>query len=182
MTTLATGLQAAQELLQDDPGLSLDDAVQLGASAELIDSLGKMGNHEGLSALDLSFKWSPAQPSLPAGIANQIVVPQEQLQRVESGRESLRRRPVIEQDEVIGQVVRLERAEGQEAGVAVIDGHLGPHRRRVKMSLTGRDYHLAIRAHEERRSIKATGEVALESRSWWLRGPIEIRLPLESDS
>lgn len=177
MTTLASGLVAARDLLED-PEAELDDAVQRGASAELIESLEKMSLHPGLRALDMSFRWSPIQ-ARPREVASRVVLPRPNPERIEKVRESLRKRPAVEQDDVLGQVVRLERAEGQDEGIVVVDGYLGRTRRRVKMRLAGEDYRIAIRAHEDRRPILASGEVTLEKRSWWLSEPVTVRLPLE---
>jgi hypothetical protein len=174
MTTLSSGLQAARDLLREDSTLSLEDAVQLGATAELIESLGNISRHPGVRGIEMSFKWSPAQPTPPGAISSRVFLPRPQPDRIDAVRESLRRRPVVEQNNVFGQVVRLERAEGQDEGVVVVDGYLGRTRRRIKMNLAGDAYRLAIRAHEERRPIVALGEVALERRSWWLKGPVTI--------
>ncbi|WP_030457054.1 hypothetical protein [Herbidospora cretacea] len=174
MTTLATGLAASRDLLEEDQPLELDEAVQNGASAELIDSIDRMSQFPGLRALDVSFRWSPSQPQ-PTEAVGRVVLRRPHPERVQLVREALRRRPVVEQDDVVGQVVRLERAEGQDEGVVVVDGSLGRTRRRVKMRLAGDDYRLALRAHDERRPVVASGVVVLEKRSWWLEPPVRIR-------
>ncbi|MEO3862218.1 hypothetical protein [Acrocarpospora sp. B8E8] len=178
MTTLATGLAAARDLLADGSEAELDDAVQRGASAELIDSLEKMSQQPGVRALDMSFRWSPSQPP-PEGTLSRVILPRPSPARLERVQESLRGRPVVEQDDVLGQVIRLERAEGQDEGIVVVDGYLGRTRRRIKMRLAGDDYRLAIRAHEDRRPIIASGVVTLAKRSWWLTAPVSIRVPLD---
>lgn len=180
-TTLASGLAAAHELLKEPSGIDLDDAVERGASVELIDSLEKMSSHPGLQALDISFYWSPIQPR-PGEVAGRVILRRPHLQRIGQVRETLSSKQVIEQDEVRGQVVRLERAEDQEEGIVVIDDYLGRTRRRVKVRLSGEDYRTAIRAHEERRPIVATGEVTLEKRSLWLTGPVEVRFPSSGET
>ncbi|MEV4062198.1 hypothetical protein [Nonomuraea dietziae] len=174
MTTLATGLSATHDLLRDTPGISLDDAVLNGASTELIDAIAKMSSNESLNALDLSFRWSPAQPTPPEHVANRITLRRPQPDRLIELRDSLRKRPVVEQDDLVGQVVRLERAEGQDEGIVVVDGYLGRNRRRVKIRLSGEDYRRAIRAHEDRVAIITSGEVVLEKRSWWLKNVVNF--------
>ncbi|WP_066361014.1 hypothetical protein [Herbidospora mongoliensis] len=173
MTTLATGLTASRDLLEGEQ-VELDEAVQNGASAELIDSIDRMSQFPGLRALDVSFRWSPSQPQ-PVDTASRVVLRRPDPDRIHFVRDALRQRPVVEQDDVTGQVIRLERAEGQDEGVVVIDGSLGRTRRRVKMRLAGDDYRLALRAHDERRAVVASGIVVLEKRSWWLGPPVRIR-------
>ncbi|MEU6415707.1 hypothetical protein [Microbispora sp. NPDC046933] len=177
MTTLASGLEAACELLADSSEVGLDDAILRGASEELIRSLGQMTLQPGLRALDMSFRWSPIQPR--PNVSSRVILPRPNPERIERVLQDLRKRPVVEQDDLLGHVIRLERPEGQHVGVVVVDGYLGRTRRRVKMRLSGQDYRTAIRAHEEQRAILARGTVTLEDRSWWLTGPVTVRLPLE---
>ncbi|CAO5239726.1 hypothetical protein [Frankia sp. AgKG'84/4] len=173
--TLATGLDATRELLDPSGNISLDEAVERGTSAEMVESIGAMGQQEGVRSLDLSFVFShsiPANPEIPS----RIVVPRPEAEQVEKTVQSLRRRPIVARNEVIGQVIRLERAKDEEGGFAVIDGVVGQTRRRVKMALSGDAYQLAIRAHEQKVSIIAVGEFSLIRRSWHLTGDTEVRL------
>jgi hypothetical protein len=62
METLARGLQATRELLDPDGHLALDEAVERGASAEMVESIGDMVHQDGVRALDLSFLWSRSLP------------------------------------------------------------------------------------------------------------------------
>lgn len=181
MTTLATGLEAANNLLQDEPPTSLDEAVQYGASAELLSSIEEMGDNPGLRALDISFRWSPAQPPPPASISSRIVVPRAAKERIQAVRASMLKQPDVAQDEIVGQVIRLERSEDQDEGVIVIDGYLGRTRHRIKVSLADNNYRVAIRAHEAQRPIVATGRIVKEKQTWWLRGVVTIRPALERE-
>ncbi|WP_242903716.1 hypothetical protein [Actinomadura terrae] len=176
METLSTGLEASKELLNDDPAITLEEAVQHGASAEMIDSLGNMSQHPGLRALDMAFRWSPAQPAPAQRVASRVVLPRPQPERIEFVRDSLKSQPVAERGEIIGHVVRLERPEGHDSGIAVIDGYVGKSRKRVKVELSGESYLIAIFAHQERRLVVASGRLALERRSWWLKGRISLRI------
>jgi hypothetical protein len=179
MTTLVSGLQATNIILQEAPDISLNEAVQRGASAELLSSIEEMGDHPGLRALDMSFRWSPTQPPPPASIPSQVIVPRPQKDRVQAVRKSMLNLKAIPQDQVVGHVVRLERSEGREEGTVVIDGYIGRTRHNVKVQLEGQEYQLAIRAHQTRQAIVASGTITREKRSWWLTGKVSIGLPLK---
>ena len=100
MTTLATGLKAANDLLQDEPNVSLEDAVQNGASAELLSSIEEMGDHPGVRALDISFLWSPVQPSPPGTISSRVVFPRPDRERIQAVRASMLKQPTVSQEEL----------------------------------------------------------------------------------
>jgi hypothetical protein len=175
METLANGLQATQELLAPNSGLTLDEAVERGASAEMVESVGAMANQEGVRALDLSFLWSRSRP-LNDGVPERIEVSRPRMDRVEAVVNSLEKRAPVTQNEVVGHVVRLERAEGDDDGTVVVEGFIGRVRRRMRMNLSGEAYRSAIHAHEQRRPVVASGEISLIGRSWWLTDNVTLRL------
>ncbi|MEU6347664.1 hypothetical protein ABZ883_42945 [Streptomyces sp. NPDC046977] len=179
MSTLASGLQAANKLLQDEPQISESEAVEQGASAQLMESIGRMGAWEGINSLDMSFRWSASHPAPPADTPSRVVLPREQSERASFVGKNLRRRPTVAHESVIGHVIRLERAEGKDDGIAVIDGVLGKSRRRVRVQLSGDNYRLAVRAHGERFPVMAVGTVTLERRAWWINRAEEFRLALQ---
>jgi hypothetical protein len=181
MTTLATGLSATNGLLASDPSIDLHTAVELGVSDELLGAVGLMSSYEGIRALDLSFRWSPAQQYREPDVPSRVIVPRADPERIQQIRNSLKRQPTVEYDRIVGQVVRLERAEDQEDGVVVIDGYLGRTRRRVRISLSGEAYRTAIDAHQMRSPVVAEGDVSLEGRTWWLRGRVSLHPALASE-
>ncbi|MFJ7075173.1 hypothetical protein [Streptomyces sp. NPDC098781] len=179
MSTLASGLRAANELLQDEPQISQSEAVEQGASAQLLESIGRMGSWEGINSLDMSFRWSPSHPSPPAETPSRVVLPREQAERATFVGKNLRSQPNVLHESVVGHVIRLERAEGKDDGIAVIDGVLGKSRRRVRVQLSGDYYRLAIRAHDQRAPVVAVGTVTLERRAWWINRAEDFRLALQ---
>ena len=89
MATLATGLEAVRELLDPKEDISLDTAVDRGASLELVESVGRMAAQDAVSALDLAFLWSPSQQVQP-DVPQRIVVPRPDPERVDHVSESLK--------------------------------------------------------------------------------------------
>ena len=177
MTTLASGLNATKELFE--ASIDLDDAVELGVSDKLLGSMKLMSSYEGIRALDLSFRWSPGQSRHEPDVPSRVVVPRVDPRQIDEITKVLRRRPQVERDSVVGQVIRLERAELDEAGIVVVDGYVGRTRRKVRVSLSGEAYRTAIHAHETRTPVVAEGDVTLEGRMWWLRRNPTLRLVLD---
>ncbi|SNQ47493.1 putative Uncharacterised protein [Frankia canadensis] len=171
--TLASGLAATRELLDPQGTMSLDDAVERGASAEMVESVGAMGRQKGVRSLDLSFVFSESLPRSP-GTPDRVELPRPGREQVERVVRSLRQRPTESHIDIVGHVTRLERAEDDDGGVVLIDGNVGRVRRRVRLELSGDAYRLAIRAHEQRRPVVATGELTLLGRSWHLTGDPQI--------
>ena len=179
MTTLASGLNATRELFE--ASIDVDDAVELGVSDKLLGSMKLMSSYEGIRALDLSFRWSPGQSRHEPDVPSRVVVPRVDPRQIDEITKVLRKRPQVEHDSVVGQVIRLERAELEEAGIVVVDGFVGRTRRKVRVSLSGEAYRTAIHAHETRSPVVAEGDVTLEGRMWWLRGNPTLRLVLDGD-
>jgi hypothetical protein len=176
MTTLATGLDATRLLLSPESPIDLAAAVELGVSDELLNSVDLMSRNEAVRALDMSFRWSPAQPLREVDVPGRVVLPRAEPGHIEQIRRSLRTQPTVERDSVVGQVVRLERAGGDDDGVVVVDGVMGRARRRVKLLVSGHAYQVAIYAHESRLPVVARGDVVLEGRTWWLKGTTSLQL------
>jgi len=162
--------------LSDNPTTTLDDAVGRGVSAELLESLRDMSASDGVKALDMSFRWSPSESAPPNRVPERVIVQREQAQRADKVSQGLKKKQVSRDDSVVGYVRRLERAEGDEDGIVVIDGSLAhePGRRNLRMSLSGDAYLKAVRAHEHRAPVVATGTVVYERRAWYLRGNVTL--------
>ncbi|WP_207454606.1 hypothetical protein [Desertivibrio insolitus] len=166
MSTLASGLSVAKELLGPSGSyVSLEEAVSAGVTLQMLESVRAMSQSEGLHALDMAFRWSKTEPVRPD-------VPQRiELLRgdaVDAGVviERFSKAPEIEHDQILGQVVRLERAEGSEDGQVVVEGYVGKAKRRVKVPLSGEAYRVAIAAHEESQPVVVTGTFERKARGW----------------
>lgn len=169
MTTLATGMSAVEELLTPHPSIDLNEAVELGASAEMLESVASISSFEGLRGIDLSFRWSSSHALPGNDVPDRVELPRVDVERVGRLRDTLRRRPPVEHDQVIGQVVRLERQEGSPEGIVVVDGYVARSRRRVKVELRGEAYRLAVRSHETQSPVIVAGKITHEKRSYWIR-------------
>lgn len=176
MSQLRSALGTLDDVASDRVALSTDEVVSSGVSAELCQSLEDMTEFEGLRSLDLSFRWSASIPAPTFNDPiervenpNRVVLRRDQLPRVTQTRETLRTKFAPTTDTVLGQVVRLERAEGKDDGIVIVEGFVGKERRRVRVPLTGATYASAVRAHEARTPVVMSGQITREGKSYWLR-------------
>ncbi len=165
MTQLARGLESAHELLAADAPPSLESAIESGVTLQLLESVQAMASSEGLRELDMSFRWSRIQEA-PQDVSTRVQVKADEVREVPSFVERLRRQPDVVSDSIIGQVVRLERAEGAEDGQVVVDGYVGKSRRKVKVPLSGDAYRLAISAHDASEPVSVVGTLTRKDRGW----------------
>jgi len=166
MSTLASGLRSTNQLTQAPRDMqTVDDAVTAGVTAQMLEAVQDMSSIEGLRALDMAFKWSKLEP-IAADMPTRVLLDREESKTAGSYIESFTKQPDVEQDTIIGQVVRLDRSEGSEDGQVVVDGVVGKRRRRVKVPLSGEEYRRAIAAHDQSRPISFAGTFERRSRGW----------------
>ncbi len=178
MNSLATGLTFAREAadrarLQPGNGLDLDEAVSEGLSAELCSALNDMTTQQGVASLGLSFDWAASVPNrLDVGRAP-TVFDRDTAAGLRVVRDRLVRQPPPDQRvEMQGYVTKLERGADSEEGVITVEGALNDNsRRRVRVSLTGKNYRFAVASHESRSMVHVQGTLRRESNVYWLRLP-----------
>lgn len=174
LSTLATGLRSAQELLSGTAaGSSIDEAIASGVTLQMLESVQNMAKSEGLRSLDMAFKWAKSEP-LVEEVPSRIELSKDDAQDATAFIERFSKKPDVEKDFILGQVVRLERSEGSEDGQVVIDGTVGKARRRVKVPLSGEDYKLAIAAHEASKPVTVTGTFMRNKRGWRMGDAVTI--------
>lgn len=174
MSTLATGLKSAQELLSGSrPTSSIDEAIASGVTLQMLESVQSMAKSEGLHALDMAFKWAKSEP-LVEEIPSRIELSRNDAQDPAGFIERFSKKPDVETDYIFGHVIRLERSEGSEDGQVIVDGTVGKSRRRVKVPLSGKDYKLAIAAHEASKPVTVTGTFLRNKRGWRMGDAVAI--------
>jgi hypothetical protein len=180
MATLATALTATQELAQlgQYSTSRLDRAVMRGMSTNFCDSLSQMTKFDGLRTLDLSFRWARAE-ALPPPETDNIVLNRDQIPHLDEISQRLRSVPERQRTTIYGQVTRLERGEEDDEGVVTVNGVTGRSTRRsARLRLSGRQYDSAVRAHRNRTTVTATGDLLKLGNAYWLTGAIDIEYAL----
>ncbi|WP_300012084.1 hypothetical protein [Pseudonocardia sp.] len=177
MTTLARGLGAAQELFQAASTISMDDAVRLGLSSNLLDSLDGMSDFEGLHALDMSFQWSPSEPS-PPETPQRVIIPRASFVQFKPVSDALKDAPTSRTDTIYGRVSRLDvddKEHGAGEGVFTIKGVTGSaDNQSARMLLSGRSYVRVYQALRSRKLVVVTGTLEKVKGTWWMTGDVEV--------
>ena len=81
---------------------------------------------------------------------------------------------VLLQRRVVGYITKLSRPKDQTFGTIVIDSTLGEIERKVRVELTGDDYHMAVVAHDNSKLVKVVGDVHVKSKSAHLLNPVNF--------
>lgn len=173
MSTLASGLSVASELFSSGATVSTEEAIQAGVTLQLLESVKDMSQSEGLRALDMAFKWSKVDP-IELDVPQRIEVRQDSTANAASLIERFSKVPDVEDDEIVGKVIRLDRAEGSEDGQVIVEGFVGKSKRKVKVALSGDSYRAAISAHDTSATVLVRGRFERKSRGWRMKNPLGI--------
>jgi hypothetical protein len=156
------------------------EAVQSGVSANLCDAIVGMAGTSGQSrGVAFRFTWSRSRPlrdENPDGVR----LTADAMPVIEEAGRVLREEAPIEEFDLQGVVVALERPAGAEVGTVTVLGFVDERTRRIRMELRDPDYTLAVRAHADRTPVLCTGLLVKEGRSYVLARPLDFRLaPVE---
>lgn len=178
-STLAAGLRAAQEISIPGSDFPLEDAVESGVTAELLQTLEEMGEFEGLRSLDARFKWaSVADIENPVPGVSRTQISKESLSNFDSYISALRGKNQESPRQIVGYIRRLERGPDDDDGVVVVEGNFDLKSitsRTLRVSLAGEQYSQAIRVHEAQSPIVVEGHFVRRGRSFWAEGEVSIR-------
>ena len=80
-----------------------------------------------------------------------------------------------------GYITKLVRPKEEIAGTITIDSILGDVERKVKVSLAGDDYHLAVIAHDQGQLVRIHGDVHIRPRVAELLSPKGFGVVVQED-
>ena len=72
---------------------------------------------------------------------------------------------------VTGYITKLVRQKNETAGTITLDSILSDVERKVRVSLTSDDYHLAVIAHDNGEMVRVQGDVHIKSKNAELLNP-----------
>ena len=78
---------------------------------------------------------------------------------------------VLPQRRLIGHITKLSRPKDVSSGTITIDSELGGIERKVRVELSGDDYHMAVLAHDNSKLVRIEGDVHIKSKSAQLLNP-----------
>lgn len=156
-------LGRALEALSPDPdersAREFEVAVSKGVSANLCDALANMLGHPDISSIAFQFRWATRHPqthSIPA----EIQFSPGHLPKLKRVSEHFRTISPVDEFELVGIVTGLRRDEGDQIGIVVVEGPVWGSIRKIRMELGDPDYHTAVLAHDEKRTIRCRGQLS----------------------
>jgi len=165
VTAIATG-----ELKQ------FEAAVDQGVSANLCDAISGMGVSDGRwRDVEIGLSWARSRPTRGNALTRFLVTADMAPVLQETARLFKSKSP-RDDFELCGPVVRLNRGPEDRDGDVTIAGLIDDATRSVVVSLTGDDYRLAVRAHQDRLPLSVTGILAKQGRRFILMNPTSIHL------
>lgn len=78
---------------------------------------------------------------------------------------------VLPQRRLTGYITKLSRPKDETSGTIIIDSILGDVERKIRVELTGDDYHMAVLAHDNSKLVRVEGDVHIKSKSANLLNP-----------
>lgn len=155
-------------------------AVSRGVSANLCDAVvGLSGVSEG-EGLDIQVAWSRSRPmddNMPA----RVRLGSDSIPIIEEAGRRFRETAPFEDFEVEGFVTRLDRGPHATEGDVTIAGIVDGQMRKIVVRLSADTYRDAIRAHDEQRTVKCTGDLVKEGRGYRLQDARHFRVLLPDD-
>lgn len=146
-STLANALRETAQLASEDRPVASSSAIDRGVNAQLCESLVAMTKFQGLRALDLGFRWAPAEAISPPEVSH-VSFDRDHVEPLKVMTNKLKERQSSARLTVLGRVIKLERSEGFDAeneAVITLRAVVEKKRQRqVRLTVTGADHDLAI--------------------------------------
>lgn len=170
---LVTGLEAlsrASTTYEEVGDLkAFDDAVLSGASANLCDALlGFSGaEHNRTFEITVTAAAGPMFEREP----RKFEFDGKHVKVLEKVSDYYKDDYVLPDRVLTGHITKLVRPKDETAGTITLDSILGDVERKVRVTLTGDDYHLAVIAHDNGQMVRVQGDVHIKSKTAELLSP-----------
>lgn len=164
---LVAGLDAlsAASVRYEDMGeiKVFDAAVSSGASANLCDALLGFSGEKNNRAFEVIVTASsgPMFESEP----RKFNFEERQVQILKKASEYYKDDYVLQDRILTGHITKLVRQKGETEGVITLDATVSDMDRKIRVSLMGDDYHLAVIAHDKGQMVKVQGDVHIKART-----------------
>ncbi len=178
--TAAAATEEAVEHYRRVGSLSAFEAlVPQGVSYEMTSALRSLV--EGSDGADISVDWDPAVASVEPGISHVQFRPSD-FDVLTKGADQLAASAAVpEQVAVMGRVHLLTRREAGGPGVIGVENLAAEKPKRVRVHLGDKDYHRALRAHDEDRAVIVEGRMEREGNIHWIYDGrlVDVLAPIE---
>jgi hypothetical protein len=148
---------------------AFDDAVLSGASANLCDALlGFSGEkHNRTFEITVTAAAGPISESKP----RKFEFDEKHVEVLEKVSGYYKDDYLLPDRVLTGHITKLVRPKDETAGTITLDSVLGDVERKVRVALTGDDYHLAVIAHDNGQMVRVQGDVHIKPKTAELLNP-----------
>lgn len=171
--SLVTGLEAIEKAstkyAEEGSLKAFDDAVLSGVSANLCDALLGFSGEKRNRTFEISVT-AAATPMLESE-SRKFEFNEKQVEVLEKASGYYKDDYVLADRVLIGYITKLVRPKGETAGTITLDSTLSDVERKVRVSLTGDDYHLAVIAHDNGEMVRVQGDVHIKPKNAELLNP-----------
>ena len=152
---------------------AFDQAVQDGLNANLCDAVvGLWGDDEVQRNLEFTFSWSPGRP-VDSKFVRRVAISSDRVPVIREAGIQMRERSPLEEFELSGPVVKLERREGAATGKVTIIGLVDDRQARVVVELDEPGYQTAIEVHRSGHTVQMSGTLTREGNGYVLKDPTQ---------
>lgn len=177
--TLSSGLHALDSAIgsvaNGGSKFAFDEAVNNGASANLCDALVGMSGEEKRRGFEVTV--------FAAGAGRESTQPvtyrfdQEKVERVEQASAYYKGEDYTLYDRTIkGSVEKLDRALTEDRGTITIAATIEGRTKNISVELDKDEYHMAVKAHDDKQIVECHGDVRVTARSARLMNPRGFRV------
>lgn len=173
---LVAGLDAltkANEVYEVQGDLKVfDNAVLSGVSANMCDALLGFSGASNNRTFEVIVTAAPSPLFANEPRKFEFGIPQVELLKKASG--YYKEDYVLPQRQLTGHITKLSRPKDETSGTITIDAVVNGVERKVKVALTGDDYHMAVLAHDGAKLVRVEGDVRIKSKAAELLNPINF--------
>lgn len=174
--TALTAVRRAAELGVSAGDLSAFEAgVDEGISADFCEALALVRERSSVSQLEIRIGWASARPPRDPPAAAHALTP-DSLEVIREAGRVLRERTPVEDFDVEGPVVKVNRPGDELSGDAVVLGVVDGRSRQVHISVGGDAWTTTMRAMAERTVLRCRGELVREGKRYLLRNARDLRV------
>jgi len=173
---LSTALEAVADAAVSFELTAFEKQVSKGVSANLCQALAGLGSSAGrFNDVAVGLSWSRTRPPHEA-LRSTFLLPGDRLPILQEAGRVLKSRAPLEECEVQGLVVKLDRKPRAQFGTATVLGAVEGSVRSIRVVLARREYDLMIQAHKRREPISVVGELIKRGNQFMLENPRELRM------
>ena len=141
-----------------------------GVSANLCDAVVGLSAVSLEEGLDVQVSWSRTRP-VDGAIPSRVIFGSDSIPLMDEAARQFREAASWDDVEVEGVVTRLVRETSATEGDVTITGSVDGQMRRITLRLDPNTYSQTVQAHDERRTVRCTGELVKEAGGYRLKDP-----------